>query len=57
MNEPEQDPHRAAILRLLSAYDSGNQLDYVAAWREIESSHKRAGSKLREIKHWKEPHP
>lgn len=39
--------HRALLLRLLEAYDAGDQPLYAETFREIERSHKEAEGEIR----------
>ena len=39
--------HRSLLVRLLEAYDEGDQPLYAETFREIERSHKEAGVEIR----------
>mgnify|MGYP000031032858 FL=1 len=39
--------HRSLIVRLLEAFDAGDQPLYAETFREIERSHKEAGVEIR----------
>lgn len=39
--------HRSLLVRLLAAYDAGDQPLYAETFREIERSHKESGAEIR----------
>lgn len=39
--------HRALLIRLLDAYDAGDQPLYVETFRDIERSHKESATEIR----------